>query len=201
MPSSPSGCRQTWSAPASRCARTTSAICSALPWGMTASISRSEPPSARSALGEAELEQVLRVVAQAEVQLRVVAGDGLGAHRVGVDDARHLGRHELAGTEPLAGEARVLDGHEVRVGARRALAGEVEHLRAERGQAALVDRRRGRRRVEAVEERAHRRQRPAVVARRLGVADADAEHERARGTPRAGRRRRRPSRRGRCSRR
>jgi transposase InsO family protein len=34
----------------SRCALTTSAICSALPWGMTASMSRSEPPSARSLL-------------------------------------------------------------------------------------------------------------------------------------------------------
>src|SRR4051812_23498251 len=49
MPSSPSGCRQTWSAPASRCAWTTAATSSALPCGTIASIRRSDPPLATSA--------------------------------------------------------------------------------------------------------------------------------------------------------
>jgi two-component system response regulator MprA len=48
MPSSPRGWRHTWSAPASRCARTTSAIRPASPCGTIASIRRSEPPPARS---------------------------------------------------------------------------------------------------------------------------------------------------------
>jgi hypothetical protein len=47
-PSSSSGWITTWSAPASRCARTvSSAACG--PAGMTAEISRSLPPSAKSA--------------------------------------------------------------------------------------------------------------------------------------------------------
>src|SRR4051812_1482623 len=106
-------------------------------------------------LREAEVEQVARVVAQAEVERRVLAGDGLRARPIVLDDARHLGRDQLVGAEPLAGRARVLDRHEVRVRAGGALAGEVEHLRAERREAALLARRRVRRGVEAVEERPH----------------------------------------------
>src|SRR6185369_9479319 len=44
-PSVPTGCRATWSAPASRWARAAAASCSAEPCGTTASIIRSEPPS------------------------------------------------------------------------------------------------------------------------------------------------------------
>ena len=47
-------------------------------------------------LHEAEVEQVLRVVTKAEVEPRVVAGHGLGARLVRIDDARNLGGHELA---------------------------------------------------------------------------------------------------------
>jgi hypothetical protein len=80
-------------------------------------------------LGEAEVEQVLRVVAQPEVQLRVVACHGPRARRVGVDHARELGHQELAGAEALAGGVCVLDGHEVGVRAGGPLAGQLEHLR------------------------------------------------------------------------
>ena len=180
MPSSPSGCTHTWSAPASRCARTTSAIAPASPWGITASIRRSEPPSARSRSVKPSSSRFVRVVAHPEVALRERAGHGLGAHGIRLHDAGDLGRDELARPDALAGHARVLDGHEVGVGARGALRRQVEHLRAQRGQAALVGGRRLGRRVQGVEERPHRRERPAVVARGLGVTDPDAEHEPAR---------------------
>ena len=79
-------------------------------------------------LFRSEVEEVLGVVAQAEVELGVVARDGLRARRVGVDDARKLGCQELAGTEPLARDASVLDGYEVRVRAGGALAREVAYF-------------------------------------------------------------------------
>jgi hypothetical protein len=63
------------------------------------------------------------------------------------------------------------------MGPERALGGEVEHLRTQRGGDALVARDRRLRRVEAVEECPHGRQRPCVVARGLGMPDADAEQE------------------------
>src|SRR3954447_18138737 len=177
IPSSPSGWRQTWSAPASRCAWTTEAISSALPWGMIC-VDQPVGSAVRDVVvGESELEQILDVVAQAEVELGVVAGGRPGAHRIGIDHACEFGRDELVGAEPFPRGARVLDRDEVGVGAGGAVTCELEHLRRERREAAPVTWRGRRGGVEAVEEGAHRVERLAVVARRLAVADADAEHE------------------------
>ena len=89
-------------------------------------------------VGESELEQILDVVAQAQVELGVVAGGRLGAHRVGVDHAGEFGRDELVGAEPFPRGARVLDRDEVGVGAGGAVTRELEHLRRERREAAPV---------------------------------------------------------------
>ena len=162
----PTGCRQTWSAPASRCARTASATASAEPCGTTASMSRSLPPSGHVALGEAEPQQVARVVGQPQVgggegaRLRAAAAPGRGPRR-----RRARGRASALGPDPLAREARVLDGREVRVRAERPLRGELEHLRPERGDDTLVARHRRLGGVEPVEELAHLRERLLVLAR------------------------------------
>ena len=87
------------------------------------------------------------------------------------------GATSASGPDPLAREAGVLGRREVRVGAERALRGEVEHLRPERRRQPLVARDRRIARVKAVEERPHGGERARVVARRLGVPDADAQQE------------------------
>lgn len=128
-------------------------------------------------LGEPRVAQPAGVIGEAQVELREATGHGSRALRVALDDARQLRRHQRPGAQALARAPHVVHGDEVRVRAGGALACEVEHPRAERRQAAAVHRGRRGRRVEAVEEGAHRREGPAVVARRLGVADADPEHE------------------------
>jgi hypothetical protein len=130
------------------------------------------------ALGEAEAQQVARVVAQRQVALRIGARRGARVVVVVVlDDDRELGGDERLRADALAGEAGVLGDGEVGVGAARALGGEVEHPRPERGGHPALARDGLRCGVEAVEERAHRGQRGAVLGGRLAVADSDAEQE------------------------
>jgi hypothetical protein len=81
MPSSPSGCRQTWvgASVEVRADNLGDLLRAALGDGGV-----DQPVGATVGdvgLAEAEAEQVLRVVAQPEIQLRVVAGDSLGARR------------------------------------------------------------------------------------------------------------------------
>ena len=77
----------------------------ALPCGITASIRRSEPPSAMSCLGEAELEQVVRVVRQPEVELGVLAR--VLRARLGVRvDARPRPRARRARPRPARSRAK-----------------------------------------------------------------------------------------------
>ena len=149
---------------------------SALPCGTTASISRSDPPSAMSLLVEAVVEEVVRVVAQPEVQLGVRPRPRAAATR-----RRSSTTHAISGASKRAvpsrsaGRSGVGGRDKVRVRPERSLAREVEHLRAQRGQAATVGRDRIGRGVEPVEELPHRGQRLGVVAGRLGVADTDSE--------------------------
>ena len=127
--------------------------------------------------GEAEVEQILPVVAEIEVAPCVFPGDGFGAARVAFDDARQLGNDELVGPEPLAREARVLDGDKVQGCPRCARAlGRASSARARPSSAlstgaGLGDASRPSRNAP------HRRHRPAVLTRRLAMADADAEHD------------------------
>ena len=86
-------------------------------------------------------------------------------------------RDELARSHSFPRESRVLGRREVRMGPEGALRRQVQHLGSERGGAALVARHGRIGRVEPVEERSHGRQRLVVPARRLGMADADAEQE------------------------
>ena len=126
-------------------------------------------------LGEAEPQQVARVVAQPQVGLRELARRRPRDLGVGLDHDRELRRDQHAGPDALARERRVLGRREVRVGAERPLGGEIEHLRAERGGEALIAR--DATGIEPVEVLAHRLQRPRVVAGRLRMADPDPEQE------------------------
>ena len=208
----PSTCRQTWSAPASRCSRTRSAIACSPPT-TSACFSRSLPPRGKSSSREALAQPAVPVVRQAGVDLQVPVG--ALAHDVGVvaEHDRLLDRQQRPLAEHLARRGRVLRRHEVRVGALRPVAGQREHRRPERRQHRAAARRsmpggEARRGVHRVEVLAHGGERPAVgvPAHALDerrVADAEARARSGRGAaPRAaGRRRwRRPRRGRRCSR-
>ena len=144
---------------------------------MTASINRSLPPSASSPSSKPSREQVAGVVRHPQVGLGVGPRFRPAVLGVGVHDDRDLGGEQRAVADPLAGQARVLDGREVRVCAKRSLGGELEHLRPERRDDALVA---GHRRVgvvEPVEEVAHLRERLLVPAGRLRMPNPDPEQE------------------------
>ena len=127
------------------------------------------------AVVEAVVEEVVRVVAQPEVQLGIRPRPRAARLGVRVYHARHLGGEQRAVAEPPAGRSGVGGRDKIRVRPERPLAREVEHLRAQRGQAATVGRDRIGRGVEPVEELPHRGQRLGVVAGGLGVADPDSE--------------------------
>jgi hypothetical protein len=117
---------------------------------MTASMSRSLPPSAMSRSVNSKL---------------------------GFHDDGQLRRDQRVPPDLVAREAGVLGGDEVGTGAQRALGREREHLRAQRRGDALVARHRLRGGVEPVEEVAHPCQRARVLGGGLGVADADSQQE------------------------
>jgi Trk K+ transport system NAD-binding subunit len=135
------------------------------------------------ALGEAEAQEVARVVAPVQVALGVGPGRLAGDLVVGLHHDGELGGHDGVRSDPLAREARVLRRREVRVRAERPACREVEHLGSQRGGDARVAGNRRISRVQAVEELAHLGERLRVLARRLGVADADAEQESPRERP------------------
>src|SRR3954447_20723961 len=195
----PSGWRQTWSAPASRCAWIASAaavgeaVAAAVEMrmgrlgdGVGRAVGDDGVDEAVAAavrdvlLREAEAQEIAGVVGESQVGGRVLARDLAGAGGVRLEDHGDLGGDQHPRSDAIAREAGVLRGGEVGVGAERALRGEVEHLRPERGGEPLIARHGLLSGVEAVEEVAHGLQRPRVVRGRLGMPDADAEDEAAR---------------------
>ena len=144
-------------------------------------------------------QQVVRVVAQPEVERRVLARDARGRSRgPGSTTTATSGATSASVAQALAREARVLERGEVRVRAERAL---LRRGRASSGRARRPGARSFGTGVSAASRPsknvAHRLQRARVVARRLGVADADPEQEAVRvvgGDAARAPRRRRPAR-------
>ena len=129
-------------------------------------------------LGVAELEQVAWCSSAARGRSRRTRGRARAPSRGPPRPRRRPRARRARPARRARGRSGVCSGvDEVRVRAERALLGQVEHLRPERGGQTLVLGHRRLGGVEAVEELAHRLQRARVVARRLRVADADAEQE------------------------
>ena len=146
--------------------------------GSTASIRRSEPPSGEVGLREAEVEQV--AACSCSGRGRASRSRGRRPWR-----ARGRSRRRRRARAPAAcpGPSRSRADRVCSTGTKYVCA---PALRS-RASSSILGRSAARQRssagggagdgVEPVEERAHRRQRAPVVARRLRVADADAEHE------------------------